>query len=165
MRGPKVPSFFTMQITEQIIEWSKEVLEPEVFVVDIEHKHPGSKLMVYLDSEGPLTIEQCRKFNKFLSLKLDEIDFGQIPYTLEVSSPGVDRPLKLLRQYHKHIGRELKVTLVEKTELLGKLVEVNEESITLHLKDKKKAYQAKEISLKNISFKDIESSVVQVSFN
>lgn len=154
-----------MQIAEQIIEWSKEVLEPEVFLVEIEHKNAGGKLMVYIDSEGPLTIEQCRKLNKFLSLKLDEIDFGQNPYTLEVSSPGVDRPLVLPRQYQKHIGRELKIQLIEKSELLGKLLSVEETGITLQLKDKKKAYNVAEPSLKSIGFGDIAIAVVQVSFN
>ena len=165
MRGPQVPSFFTMQIAEQIIEWSKEVLEPEVFVVEIEHKNAGGKLMVFLDSDGPLTIEQCRKFGKFLSLKLDEVDFGLIPYTLEVSSPGVDRPLVLPRQYQKHIGRELKIVLIEKSELIGRLVSVEELGITLQLKDKKKAYNVVEPTVKVIGYGDIESAVVQVSFN
>jgi ribosome maturation factor RimP len=154
-----------MQITEQIVEWSKEALEPEVFIVEVEHKNAGGKLMVYIDSEGPLTIEQCRKLNKFLSLKLDEIDFGLTPYTLEVSSPGVDRPLKVLRQYNKHIGRELSIVLKAKTEFLGKLISVNANGIAIQLKDKKKAYNAPEPTLKEILFEEMETAIVQVSFN
>jgi ribosome maturation factor RimP len=154
-----------MQIVEQIKEWSAEVLEPSVFVVDIEFKPGGSKLLVLIDSDGPLTIEQCRSLNRHLSSKLDESDFGETPYLLEVSSPGVDRPLKLTRQYAKHIGRELKVLLKAKTELLGKLIELNETSMKLHLKDKKKAYLAKEPIIKEIVFEDIEEAFVQVSFN
>ncbi|OYU94249.1 MAG: ribosome assembly cofactor RimP [Bacteroidetes bacterium B1(2017)] len=154
-----------MQIVEQIKEWSAEVLEPSVFVVDVEFKPGGGKLLVLIDSDGPLTIEQCRTLNKHLSTKLDETDYGDTPYTLEVSSPGVDRPLLLARQYQKHIGRELKVTLKAKTELLGKLIEATETSIQLHLKDKKKAYLAKEPSFKTISLDEIEETLVQVSFN
>ncbi len=154
-----------MQIVDQIKEWSAEVLEPSVFVVDVEFKPGGGKLLVMIDSDGPLTIEQCRSLNRHLSNKLDETDYGDTPYILEVSSPGIDRPLKLLRQYKKHIGREFKIVLKAKTELLGKLIELKEGAISLHLKDKKKAYLAKEPSFKDINFDEIEEAFVMVSFN
>lgn len=154
-----------MQIVDQIKEWSAEVLEPSVFVVDVEFKPGGGKLLVLIDSDGPLTIEQCRALNRHLSNKLDEADYGETPYTLEVSSPGVDRPLLLARQYQKHIGRELKITLKAKTELLGRLLEINGDTLTLQLKDNKKAYQAKEPIHKAILMSDIEEAFVQVSFN
>lgn len=166
MRGDqKSPLLLTMQIAEQIANWSKEALPPEVFLVEVEQKNAGAKLMVFIDSDEGLTIEQCRQLNKHLSLKLDEADFGDKAYTLEVSSPGVDRPLKLARQYPKHLGRELKVILTTKTELLGKLTEVNESGFSLQLKDKKKAYAAKEPVFKTIEFAEVESAVVQISFN
>jgi ribosome maturation factor RimP len=154
-----------MQIVDQIKEWSLEVLEPSVFVVDIEFKPGGGKLLVLIDSDGPLTIEQCRSLNRQLSNKLDETDYGDTPYILEVSSPGIDRPLKLLRQYGKHVGREFRIVLKAKTELLGKLIELKEGAITLQLKDKKKAYQAKEPTFKDINFDEIEEAFVMVSFN
>lgn len=154
-----------MQIVEQIKEWSKEVLEPSVFVVDVEHKAGGGKLLVLIDSDGPLTIEQCRQLTKHLSGKLDEVDYGDHAYTLEVSSPGVDRPLKMARQYHKHIGRELKVKLKAQTELLGRLEEINGDWISLLLKDKKKGYLAKEPVIKDIKMDDIEETHVMVSFH
>lgn len=161
----KSPLLLNMQIVEQIKEWSAEVLDPSVFVVDIEYKPSAGKLLVLIDSEGPLTIEQCRSLNKHLSNKLDELDFGDVPYKLEVSSPGVDRPLILQRQYNKHIGRELKITLKAKTELLGKLISVNGENIQIQLKDKKKAYQPKEPVFKDLQLSDIEEAFVMVSFN
>ncbi|MFN4082653.1 MAG: ribosome maturation factor RimP [Bacteroidia bacterium] len=152
-------------ITEQIFEWGKEELPDDVFVVDVEYKPNSKKLSVFIDADGPLTIEQCRKFNQFLSAKLDEIDFGDGRYTLEVSSPGVDRPLKLSRQYNKHIGRELEIKLLAQTEMLGKLTEVKDQSIVLELKDKKKGYKLKEPVLKEILFEDILSAKVIVTFN
>jgi ribosome maturation factor RimP len=154
-----------MQIVEQVKEWSAEVLEPSVFIVDIEFKPNGGKLLVMIDSDEALTIEQCRKLNKHLSNKLDELDFGDTPYKLEVSSPGIDKPLLLARQYPKHIGRELQVTLKAKTELVGKLTAFEGEMLTLHLKDKKKAYNAKEPVIKEIALSDIETALVMVSFN
>jgi ribosome maturation factor RimP len=154
-----------MQIVEQVKEWSAEVLEPSVFIVDIEYKPSGGKLLVMIDSDESLTIEQCRKLNKHLSNKLDELDFGDTPYKLEVSSPGIDKPLLLARQYPKHVGRELQLTLKAKTELLGKLTSFADDKLTLHLKDKKKAYNAKEPVIKEIALADIETSLVMVSFN
>ena len=154
-----------MQIVEQIKEWSAEVLEPSVFVVDVEFKPGGGKLLVLIDSDGPLTIEQCRSLNRHLSNKLDETDYGDTPYKLEVSSPGVDRPLQLARQYNKHIGREFKIILKAKTELEVKLIGIQENVLNVQLKDKKKAYQAKEPSFKDIPMEDIEEAFVMVSFN
>jgi ribosome maturation factor RimP len=154
-----------MQIVEQVKEWSAEVLEPSVFIVDIDYKPSGGKLLVMIDSDESLTIEQCRKLNKHLSNKLDELDFGDTPYKLEVSSPGIDKPLLLERQYPKHVGRELQITLKAKTELLGKLIAFANGVLTLHLKDKKKAYNAKEPVIKEIVLADIETSLVMVSFN
>jgi ribosome maturation factor RimP len=161
----KSPLLLTMQIVEQVKEWSAEVLEPSVFIVDIEFKPNAGKLLVMIDSDESLTIEQCRKLNKHLSNKLDELDFGDTPYKLEVSSPGIDKPLLLDRQYPKHVGRELQITLKAKTELLGKLTAFADGVLTLHLKDKKKAYNAKEPVIKEIALADIETSLVMVSFN
>lgn len=153
-----------MQIAELIKEWSAEVLEPNVFLVDVEYKTGSGKMLVLLDSDEALTIEQCRKLNRHLSEKLDEMDFGDHAYTLEVSSPGVDRALKISRQYPKHIGREFKVLLKSKTELFGKLLEANENQISLQLKDAKKGFKAKEPVIKEIPFSDIEEAWVIVSF-
>jgi ribosome maturation factor RimP len=154
-----------MDIVDKITEWSLEVLEPSVFIVGVEFKPGSSKLLVLIDSEGPLTIEQCRALNKHLSNKLDEADYGEQAYILEVSSPGIDRPLTNPRQFNKHVGRELKITLKSKTELVGKLIVVEENQIQLQLKDKKKAYLAKEPSYKDLLMDDIETTFVEVSFN
>lgn len=154
-----------MDIASQIMLWSAEVLEPQVFVVDVEFKPGKGKLLVLIDSDEALTIEQCRALNRHLSAKLDEAEFGEHAYTLEVSSPGVDRPLKLRRQYDKHLGRELKIRLKAQTELLGRLEGIAGDQIQLLLKDKKKGYQAKEPVLKSIPFEDIEEAIVQVSFH
>lgn len=154
-----------MNIEEQIKIWGQEFLPHDTFVVDVEYKATSKKLTVFIDADTALTIEQCRKFNSFLSEKLDEVDFGEGKYTLEVSSPGVDRPLKLFRQYKKHVGRELKVKLLAQTELTGKLTEISENGIVLELKDSKKGYKVKIPTLKKIDFKDIDKATVQISFN
>ena len=153
-----------MQVIEQINNWGVEFLPENVYVVEVEFKPGSKKLSVFLDSDEALTIEQCRQFNKIISEKLDELDFSEQAYTLEVSSPGVDKPLKLFRQYTKHIGRELQIKLNSQSILVGKLLTIEGEEIKILLKDPKKAYQSKTPTEKNISFSDIEETKVMVSF-
>jgi ribosome maturation factor RimP len=154
-----------MQIIEQIKSWGEEFLPETVYVVEVDFKPGSKKLSVFLDSDESLTIEQCRQFNKIISEKLDELDFSEQAYILEVSSPGVDKPLKLFRQFPKHVGRELEIKLKSQTMLLGKLLAIEGEEIKILLKDPKKAYQSKTPTEKNISFSDIEETKVLVSFN
>lgn len=153
-----------MDIVSQIREWSKAFLTNEegLFLVDIEQKAGSKKISVYIDGDSGVNIEACRRLSRMLSEKLDELDYGDTPYYLEVSSPGVDRPLQFSRQYSKHVGRELKVNLKAKTELEGKLEEVKGDEITILLKDKKKGY--KDATAKTIAFDDIADSTVIISF-
>ncbi|MCU0422817.1 MAG: ribosome maturation factor RimP [Bacteroidia bacterium] len=151
-----------MDIVNQIIAWSEAFLPANQFVVDVEHKNSAGKLTVYIDSDEALDINACRLLSRHLSEQLDALDYGDTPYYLEVSSPGADKPLKVKRQFHKHIGRELSVTLKAATVLEGKLDAVEESKIVLLLKDKKKGY--KEATAKEISFDDIAEASVIISF-
>lgn len=154
-----------MNIEQEIKNWGAAFLPENVFVVDVEYKSTGRKLAVFLDADDALTIEQCRLFNRHISEKLDEVDFGETPYTLEVSSPGVDRPLVLPRQFFKHMGREVKVRLLDNSEFLGKITIVNENGFTIILKDEKKGYNAKTMEEKEIIFSELDEAVVQINFN
>ncbi len=153
-----------MDIVEKLTTWTNEYLASHLFLVGIEQKVGSRKISVFVDGDNGVSIDECRLLSKHLSGHLDEMEYGDEPYILEVSSPGAENPLKLFRQYTKHIGRELKVTLNQNTELLGRLESIEGEVITLHLKDKKKDYKAKETILKEINFSDIKESVVQLSF-
>jgi ribosome maturation factor RimP len=152
-----------MNIVADILSWADQFLPEGVFVVHAEWKTGSKKIAVFIDGDQPVTIEQCRQLSRHLSEKLDELDYGDAAYQLEVSSPGVDKPLKMPRQYAKHIGRELKVRLLGNTELTGRLLELGSDRISLLLKDKKKGYP-KEATVKEIAFGDIAESTVQVSF-
>lgn len=152
-----------MDIVADIKNWADSFLQADLFVVDIEWKMGSRKVIIYLDGDQAVTIEQCRQLSRHLSEKLDELDYGDEPYQLEISSPGVDKPLKMFRQYAKHIGRELIVKLTSNTELLGKLTEVNNNHITLMFKDKKKGY-LKDATTKEIAMDEIAESIVQISF-
>ena len=151
-----------MDIIRQIAEWANGFLEKSMFVVDIEQKPGSNKISVFIDGDSGVNIESCRLFGRYLGEMLDELDYGDKAYYLEVSSPGVDKPLTMPRQYPKHVGRELMVKLHTQTEILGKLKEVDEEKMVLMLKDKKKLY--KEAKEKTIGFDEVASSMVQISF-
>jgi ribosome maturation factor RimP len=161
-RGRESPLSLNMEITEQISDWASGILEGDIFLVEVEMKAGSRKISVFIDGAKGVTIDDCRKLSRALSEKLDEMDYGAAPYQFEVSSPGVDRPLKLQAQYGKHIGRELLVKLKAGGELLGKLERVDDGMIGILLKDKKKRYhQAPE---KEIKMEDIGEAIVQVSF-
>jgi ribosome maturation factor RimP len=151
-----------MDIISQLTEWTNELLPEHLFLVEVEQKQGSKKISVYIDGDKGVTIEDCRVLAKALNARLDELDFGTEAYMFEVSSPGIDRPLKLQRQYEQHIGRELLVKLVGQNELLGRFESMDEKGIILSLKDKKKGY--KDAPQKEIAFDEIAQASVQISF-
>ncbi len=81
------------------------------FLIDISVRieHGGKLLQVFVDTDQGITIEQCAEISRELALQVNRENLIQGSYRLELSSPGIDRPLRLLRQYQKNIGRCFKV--------------------------------------------------------
>ena len=92
---------------------------------------------------------------------LEELALFEDSYLLEVSTPGVDYPLKLKRQYSKHIGRKLRVKLADKT-IEGKLTQIDGETITLE--EESGSGKKKQTISTAIDFSQIEKAFVLVSF-
>jgi len=153
-----------MEIIETLESMCTAYLPENLFVVQIEHQIEAKHIGVFIDGDTSIGINDCRNLAKHLSAQLDEMDFGKEPYMLEVSSPGADKPLLKIRQYPKHIGRELLIKLVAdvETEVIGKLQEVNANEITIALKDKKTAY--KQPTLKSVPFNQIKEASIILSF-
>jgi ribosome maturation factor rimP len=87
--------------------------EMDIELVDIEFKQGHSPaLTVYIDTESGVDLNTCEKFHRAIDAALDELDptFGA-PYTLNVSSPGLDRPLKTMRDFDKCMGQKTEVKL------------------------------------------------------
>ncbi len=133
------------------------------FLVDVVASNRNfSKITVILDGDQGVTIEDCSQVSRELSKKLDEIDFGVEHYVLEVTTPGLDHPLKLKRQFQKNIGRRLKVHRQDKNILQGKLTAADEERIILIQEVKEgKITTEKEVIL---PYEEIEKAFVMVSF-
>ncbi len=87
--------------------------EMQIEIVEVEFKQgKAPALTVYIDVEGGVDLNTCEKFHRVIDSVLDDVDptFGQ-PYTLNVSSPGLDRPLKTARDFSKCMGEKVEVKL------------------------------------------------------
>ena len=137
--------------------------QEDLFLVDIIKKgnDRSGKLIVLLDGDQGITIEKCSEVSRTVSHFIDEEIELDEPLTLEVSSAGLDHPLKLNRQYVKNIGKNVKVTLNDKSLVEGQIKKVEDASIELEIViDKKK----KTTETKVINFADINKTIVLVSF-
>ena len=156
--------YFSMDLGAEI----KRVAETKLanssqFIVDVvvSARTGPKKVLVIIDGDNGITIDDCAEISREIAKTLDETNLLSDPYTLEVSTPGLDHPLKLKRQYKKNIGRKLRVKLPDKT-LEGKLEAVSDETITLS--QEVGAGKKKEIQNVDIHFIQIEKAFVLVSF-
>lgn len=136
---------------------------PEVFLVDVSAS-PSNKVTVLLDADTGMNVGKCAEVNRALyKLVEEEKLFNENNFSLEVSSPGIDRPLKLLRQFVKNVGRTVEVTKTDSSIVEGKLVQAEEEGITIEKTEKKKKKEEEVITL-NIPFTEIRQVKVLVIF-
>jgi len=137
----------------------------DCFLIEVNH-HPGNKLEVFIDSDSGVTFDKCQKISRYLEGILDENGWLGDNYVLEVSSPGISRPLKLWRQYKKNTGRSLEITLNDGSRREGKLAEVQEEQIVLAelLVEKEGKKKVKRQVLTPITFDRIKKAIVKISF-
>ena len=138
------------------------LLPEDVFLVEIKIK-PINNIKIYLDADAGLGIEKCIKINRALYKIMEEM--GMYPdgdFSLEVSSPGLDEPLKLLRQYKKNVGRDVEVVTNDELKREGKLTEVTEEKITIEYSEGKGKKAV--IKTDDIYFSDIKQTKVQIKF-
>lgn len=136
--------------------------EPAYFLVEITIK-PTNNIKVFLDSDTGVVIEKCVAFNRQLYKLIEESElYPAGDFSLEVSSPGLEEPLKLHRQYVKNVGRLVEVTPLEGTVLTGVLKEVGEAQITLV--EEKGKNKKKEIVEHIIPFDNIKTTKIQIVF-
>lgn len=124
----------------------------------------GRKTLIHVlaDTDTGIQLKECVSISRKLGARLEDDENFQFPYTLEVSSPGTDRPLDSIRLYQKNTGRELQVFFKNGTETGGKLTEVRENSILLEVPVPKS--KTKEVITQEIPWDDIKESKVIISF-
>ncbi|MBW7887031.1 MAG: ribosome maturation factor RimP [Bacteroidetes bacterium] len=102
--------------------------------VNLRGERTSKVVEIYLDSDEGITIEKCSVISRKISALLDEANLIEGRYRLDVSSPGLDRPLKLQRQYKKNIGRNCKVQYLneeKKSTVEGELKNISETHLTI----------------------------------
>ncbi len=117
----------------KIVESVKEIVEPIIIskgmeLVDVEYKklYGQDTLIVYIDKDGGVDLNDCELIHNAIDEPLDTLDPTQgQPYNLNVSSPGIDRPLKTARDFAKKTGLEVEVSLYKALEELGKVKKFN----------------------------------------
>jgi ribosome maturation factor RimP len=131
-------------IKVEIIRLLTPFLVPiDAFLVDL-HIVSGTKrkiVLVFIDTDLGITIDQCAEISRSLGAAIDFHRIFECPYVLQVSSPGLEKPLRMLRQYRKNIGREYKVryrngNLID--DITGKLTAMNDELLTFIKNDGKR---------------------------
>ena len=139
-----------------------------VFPVEIKIS-PANDIKVFLDADDGITIERCTSLNKALYKYIEESGlFRDGNFSLEVSSPGVDEPLKLHRQYKKNTGRKVEVLLNDGNKIEGILRDAGDDAITIEESFDKLRMKGKgdKITIKatTILFNQIKHTKVLVTF-
>ena len=136
--------------------------EQEYFLVDVRIK-PTNNVKVYIDGDQGISIEKCVRYNRALYKKLEEGGlFPNGDFSLEVSSPGLDEPLKLHRQYKKNIGRLVDLVLQDGSKIGGRLLEVSEDGIIVE--ETRGRNKKKEVINHTFLFDNIKTTKIQVVF-
>ena len=147
-------------INENIIEIAREIVTLNgFFLIDVTFRGTDNNkvIEVFIDGEKNITAEDCAEISRKINSVIDEKQLIKSRYRLDISSPGVGRPLQFLKQYHKHIGRLFEVVFKvdkEKKSLKGKLLKIEGENLTF--------FTGKELV---INFNDIIKAIVLISFS
>lgn len=127
------------QIRERVYQVAEEIAEKHGLVLfDVEYGRQNGNyvLSVYIDKPGGVTLEDCEKVHVELNRVLDDMDPIPHKYYLQVSSPGLDRPLRTENALRHSVGKQVKAktyTLIDgRKRFAGQLQEVDDESIVLN---------------------------------
>lgn len=137
-------------VEELIIPYAND---NQIELVDVEFVKEGQNwfLRVYIDKEDGISLDDCQNVSEFLSEKLDEVDPIAQNYFLEVSSPGLDRPLKKERDFEKYKGRMVEVHLYQsyngKKIIEGELVGLKDGYVVVKVKDEEIEISREKISV------------------
>ena len=154
-----------MEIVDEIKNIVAEKLTgSNQFLVDVivkGHKGP-QKVLVVIDSDKGVTIDECADLSRELSKAFDDTQLFNHSYMLEVSTPGLDQPLRLNRQYLKNVGRGVKVVKKGQQLIEGKLIEVTDDLIKVE--QEVQVGKAKEKVTVEVPFSEIDKTFVLISF-
>ena len=154
----------------KIIEHSID--DERLFFVDVvlTDRGPVRKILILADGDQGITIDQCATISRKVAAEIEAQNLIDHAFTLEVSSPGLDFPLKLQRQYVKNIGRQVKIKTLDGNEYTGTLSAVSEHEVTITPEPQKKGNkQPKKVNSEpaksiTLAFAAIDKTNVMISF-
>ena len=153
----------------ELKETLKEIVEnhlpgEDLFLVDLVLKGTDEqrKVLVLIDGDNGVSIDACAQVSRAVGAEIEEKELIESHFTLEVSSPGLDHPIMLYRQYVKNIGRSIKVAMKDGAVAEGKLLKVEDQGVFIN----KKIGEGKKSSFEEVfmPFSAINKSMVLVSF-
>lgn len=119
------------RITEIINDLFSKPEFADCFLIAINHKNEIYEVVI--DHDDAVTLDLCKVVSRHIEAILDQ-EFPEAAYRLDVSSPGLDRPLKLVRQYKKNVGRDISVLLPDNSKLTGTLLNADDNGFTISTK-------------------------------
>jgi ribosome maturation factor RimP len=153
-----------MNIEKRVKELVEEKIadKPNLFLVDVK-MHTNGTLVILVDGDNGIGIDDCVAISRHVGFHLEEENVIETAYKLEVSSPGLDAPLKFLRQYIKNIGRNLAIKMADGTKREGKLSSLTGDAIVIEEKIKEKGKKAETVE-SIIPVNQITETKVLISF-
>lgn len=168
-KGARYAPFFNfnlkkMQVEQRVRELVEEKIadRPDLFIVRIRMQQNGI-LEILMDGDNGISIDDCVAISRHVGFHLEEENVIEQAYRLEVSSPGLDTPLMMLRQYQRNIGRNVKIKLEDGNKVEGKLLAASESNVVLlqTIKVKGKKAEDKEVEF---PMDQIKETKVLISF-
>jgi ribosome maturation factor RimP len=151
-------------VEERLGDLVAQDVDNEMFVVDVSVS-ANNDIVVHVDSMKGMTIEQCISVSRNVEHNLDR---EEEDFSLQVSSPGLNRPFKVLKQYEKYTGKEIEVLTEDETKLEGLLKSMNDEGIVLETskREKVEGHKKKQLVVKehNLKYDEIKSAKAVISF-
>jgi ribosome maturation factor RimP len=140
----------------------REIVEPlaaahGVDLEDVEITPAGRRrrVSVVVDADGGVDLDRCAEVSRAVSAALDESEvMGEVPYTLEVSSPGVSRPLTMPRHWRRNVGRLVRLGLGDSGDLVGRIHAADDTGVVLDVDG----------SARRLAYDAIGAARVQVEF-
>jgi ribosome maturation factor RimP len=152
-----------MALKDQISELVTPAVSDQGFYLeDVHVATPGNHRIVtcIVDGDVSLNLDQVTSVSRVISELLDEAAFmGETPFTLEVTSPGVDRPLTQPRHFAKNVDRLLKIIKLDGSEVTGRILSNTENDVILTVLIKKESTE------QTVLLSDIKRAVVEIEFN
>ena len=140
-------------------EFARAGYDIEDVVVDAAARPP--RITVIADGDDGLDLDAVATLSHLASELLDNVDDPSVPYVLEVTSPGVDRPLTTEKHYRRARGRKVDMTLLDGSTLTGRIGQTDGSTVALVVREGRHA----DFSVREVPLGDIVKAVVQVEFS